>query len=126
MERVQVFSLLAGLVILFAVLELVRRGKLKENYSVLWICTTVVIIFFAVFRHLIDWLGSLIGIYYSPSAFFLIAFIFLTLITVQFSVVISKLTDRNKDLAQEVALLRHRLDELEKRAASQPPCIDNP
>ena len=112
MEKVQIFSLIAGLMILFGVVELVRRGRLKENYSVLWICTSVVIIFFAVFRHLIDHLGSLIGIYYSPSAFFLLAFIFLTLITVQFSVVISKLSDRNKVLTQEMAILKLRLDEL--------------
>ena len=115
MEKVQIVSLAAGMVVLFGVLELVRRGKLKENYSVLWICTTVVMILFAVFRHLIDRLGLLVGIYYSPSAFFLLAFIFLTVIMVQFSTVISKLTDRNKRLTQELALLRLRIEEMEEK-----------
>ena len=113
MEKVQIFSLVAGLLILVGVVELVRRGRLKENYSVLWICTSVVIIFFAVFRHLIDYLGHLVGIYYSPSAFFLLAFFFLMLITLQFSVVISKLSERNKILTQEVALLKMKVGELE-------------
>ena len=115
MEKVQIVSLLAGLIVLLGVLELVRRGKLKENYSVLWICTTVVMILFATFRHLIDRLGQAVGIYYSPSAFFLLAFIFLTVIMVQFSTAISKLTDRNKRLVQELALLRLRLEEMEKK-----------
>lgn len=114
MEKVQIFSIIVSLGLLFGVVELVRRGRLRESYSVLWICTSVVIIFFAVFRHIIDKLGQMVGIYYSPSAFFLMAFLFLTLITVQFSVVISSLADRNKKLTQEVALLKQRLDELEK------------
>ena len=113
MEKVQIFALAAGVLILVGVVELVRRGRLKENYSVLWICTSVVIIFFAVFRHLIDYLGQMVGIYYSPSAFFLLAFFFLMLITLQFSVVISKLSERNKILTQEVALLKLRLGEIE-------------
>ena len=117
MEKVQVFSLVISLGILIGVLELVRRGRLKENYSVLWISTSLVIIFFAIFRHLIDWLGKLVGIYYTPSAFFLMAFVFLMLITLQFSVVISKLSGRNKALAQEMAILKLRIDELEKKGA---------
>ena len=112
MEKVQIFVLVAGLLILFGVVELVRRGRLRESYSVLWICTSVVIIFFAVFRHLIDYFSQVVGIYYSPSAFFLLAFMFLIPITVQFSVIISKLSDRNKILTQELAILKLRLDEI--------------
>jgi hypothetical protein len=115
MEKVQVVSIIGSVIILFVVVELVRRGKLRENYSVLWICTSLVIIFFAIFRHLVDWLGKLTGIYYGPSAFFLVAFLFLSLIALQFSVVISKLSQRNKTLSQEVALLKLRMEELEKK-----------
>jgi len=63
-----------------------------------------------------DKLGSMMGIYYSPSAFFLLAFLFLILITIQFSVVISSLTERNKMLTHEVVLLRMRVEDLEKKA----------
>ncbi|MGA2192196.1 MAG: DUF2304 domain-containing protein [Nitrospirota bacterium] len=118
MDKVQVVSLVVSFCILIGVIDLVRRGKLKENYSVLWICTSLIIMFFAIFRHLIDWLGRLVGIYYSPSAFFLMAFIFIMLITLQFSVVISKLSERNKVLAQEIALLRLKVEELERMSAS--------
>jgi hypothetical protein len=115
MEKVQLVALIVSLIILFVIVELVRRGKLRENYSVLWICTSLVIIFFAIFRHLVDWLGKITGIYYGPSAFFLVAFLFLSLIALQFSVVISSLSQRNKNLAQEVALLKLKIEELEKK-----------
>jgi len=117
MDKVQVFALIVSTGLLLGVLELVRRGRLKESYSVLWICTALVVMFFAVFRHMIDWLGQFVGIYYTPSAFFLMAFMFLTLITVQFSVVISKLSQRNKALTQEVALIKLRLEEVESKLA---------
>ncbi len=115
MEKVQIVSLIVSSIVLLGVVELVRRGRLRENYSILWICTSLVIMVFAVFRHLIDWLGRLTGIYYPPSAFFLLAFFFLTLISLQFSVVISSLTKSNKTLSQEIALLKQRMEELEKK-----------
>jgi len=126
MERVQVLSIIVSLVILFSVVELVRSRKLKENYSVLWICASVVILFFATFRHLIDQLGLLVGVYYTPSAFFLLAILFLILIMVQFSVTISKLSDRNKDLSQEVAILTRRLEELEGKDGQASEQVTNP
>ena len=115
MERVQLVSLIVSAVVLIGVVDLVRRGRLRENYSVLWICTSIVIMIFALFRHMIDVLGKLTGIYYPPSALFLLAFFFLTLISLQFSLVISSLTTSNKTLSQEVALLKQRIEELEKK-----------
>lgn len=113
MLRVQIYALIASTVILLGVLELVRSGRLKENYAVLWISTAVAMIFFSLFKNFIDMLGFFVGIYYTPSAFFLMAFLFLTLIIMQFSVAISRLTERNKTLAQELTILKTRMKALE-------------
>jgi hypothetical protein len=113
MLKVQIYALIVSTVILLGVLELVRSGRLKENYAVLWISTAVAMIFFSLFKNFIDKLGFLVGIYYTPSAFFLMAFLFLTLIIMQFSVAISKLTERNKTLAQELTILKTRMNALE-------------
>jgi len=115
--RVWLISLVGSLGLLLLIVELVRRRKLKEKYSLLWLFTAVVLLVLTLSPGLLDRLSTMIGIYYSPSAFFLMAFFFLMLITLQFSVVISKLSERNKALAQEVALLKMRLDELDAQGA---------
>jgi len=116
MERVQIFSLIVSLGLLFGVVELVRRRRLRESYSALWIFTSLSIIFFVVFPQLLDRLGRLVGVSYTPFVFFLLAFLFLTLITLQFSMFLSNLSECNKALTQEVALLKQRLEEVEKQA----------
>lgn len=113
-SRTEIIAVIGSLGLLFLILELVRSRRLKEKYSLLWIFTALVLLVFSLSGGLLDKLGRLMGIYYSPSAFFLLAFLFLMLITVQFSVVLSKLSERNKALAQEVALLKLKVDELEK------------
>jgi hypothetical protein len=71
-------------------------------------------------RGLLDFVSHLIGIYYPPSFLFLLAFLFLLLITMHFSVVISSLFESNKKLAQEVALLRRLLEERTGTQATAP------
>ena len=116
MQRLEVIALIASGSLLILVFELVRTRRLKEKYSLLWLVTAVVLLVMSVSKGLMDRLGAMMGIYYSPSAFFLLAFLFLVLITLQYSVVLSRLADRNKSLAQEVALLKLKVEALEKRS----------
>ena len=116
MTRVEVLAILGSSGLLVMILELVRLKRLKEKYSLLWLLTAVVLLVLSASKGLMDSVSSMMGIYYSPSAFFLLAFVFLILITVQFSVVISKLSERNKVLTQEVALLKLKMEEFEKKS----------
>jgi len=115
MDIVKILAIAGSATLLFLVLELIRRGRLKERYSLLWLFSSVVLLILSLSRSLLEFFSKLIGIYYPPSLLFLIAFIFLLLITLHFSAVISGLSDKNKRLAQEVALLRQSLDELSRR-----------
>jgi hypothetical protein len=111
--RLTIFALLTSVSLLVFIFELVRRRRLKERYSLLWLFTGLAFFGLSLSKQLVDRIGLLVGIYYSPSAFFMLAFLFLTLITIQFSVVISSLSERNKVLTQEVALLKLRLERVE-------------
>ncbi|MBI5191210.1 MAG: DUF2304 domain-containing protein [Nitrospirae bacterium] len=113
MVRTEIIALAGSLGLMGLVLELVRRRRLKEKYSLLWLFTAVVLLVLSLSRGLMERVAGMMGIYYAPSAFFLLAFLFLMLITLQFSVVISKLSERNKILTQEVALLKLKLKEME-------------
>ena len=114
-ERIQIFSVIGSVGLLKLIFELVRRRRLKEKYSLVWLFTSLALFAVSTIPGLLDSFGHAMGIYYSPTAFFILAFFFLTLIALQFSVVISKLSERNKTLSQEVALLKQRIEELEKK-----------
>jgi hypothetical protein len=114
MDIIKVLAITGSATVLFLVLELIRRGRLKERYSLLWLLSGSVLLILSVSRGLLATLSKLVGIYYPPSLLFLIAFVFLLLITLHFSAVISGLSEKNKRLAQEVALLRQAIEELKR------------
>jgi hypothetical protein len=114
--RNKVVALVVGLWMLFLIIELVRRRKLREEYSWLWLMTGSVILLLTLWFDLLKWITELVGAVSPSSTIFLFAFLFLVFISLHFSVVISKLTDRNKELAQRYALLELEVHELKKRS----------
>jgi len=118
MDIVKALAVAGSATLLFLVLELIRRGRLKERYSLLWLFSSVVLLILSLSRSLLEFFSQMIGIYYPPSLLFLIAFVFLLLITLHFSAVISGLSDKNKRLAQELALLRQEVEQLRIKTSS--------
>jgi hypothetical protein len=114
MDIVKLLAIAGSASLLFLVLELIRRGRLKERYSLLWLFSGAVMLVLSLSRDLLEYIARLVGIFYPPSLLFLIAFVFLLLITLHFSAVISGLSEKNKKLAQEIALLRQALDDLDR------------
>ena len=112
MDYVKILAVCASLSLLVVVVELIRRGRLKERYSLLWLFAGGVLLVFSLSRHLLETVSLFLGIQYPPSFLFLLAFFFLLLITLHFSAVISGLAEKNKRLAQELALLRREVAEL--------------
>lgn len=117
MDIVKALAIAGSAILLFFILELIRRGRLKERYALLWLFSSLVLLILSLSRSLLEYLSRLVGIYYPPSLLFLIAFIFLLLITLHFSAVISGLSEKNKRLAQEIALLRQSLEEMHQASA---------
>jgi hypothetical protein len=118
MDILKIMAILGSGTVLVLVVELVRRGKLKERYSLLWLFAGLVLLVLSLSRTLLEFVSRQFGIFYPPSFLFLLAFLFLLLITLHFSVVISGLSEKNKKLAQEIALLRLMLEERTGRGDS--------
>ena len=114
--RNKVVALVVGIWMLFLIIELVRRRKLREEYSWLWLMTGSGILLLTLWFDLLKWMTHLVGAISPSSTIFLFAFLFLIFISLHFSVAISKLTDRNKELAQRYALLELEVQELKKRS----------
>lgn len=106
MSRITVLSVLASVFLLLYILEMVRRRKLREEYSILWLAGGVVLLIFSLRKDWLEWAANAAGIYYPPSFLFLIGLLFILLILIHFSITISKLYQMNKKMAQELALLK--------------------
>jgi len=111
--RAKVIAIFGSLGLLVIVLELVRKRRLKEEYSIFWLVMPIAILVLASWENLLNTLTSLMGISYPPSALFLIGFGFTLLAFLHLSVIVSELSTENKHLAQQVAILRWRLERLE-------------
>jgi len=107
--RIQLVSIAGAGLLLLAVLELVRRRHLMERYALLWLLSAIVILGLAVFRDVLVTLSEALGIAYPPNALFLIAFAFVLVLLLHFSMAVSRLTDQSKVLAQRLALVEERL-----------------
>jgi hypothetical protein len=103
-DRIQFFSILFSLTVFAAIFWLVKRRKVKEEYSILWFATALVFLYLSLDRHAVDRLGNLFGIAYKPTIILLIIAGFTTLVLVHITVVITRLTDQNKELIQELGL----------------------
>ncbi len=107
----QILAIAGALVLFVLVVDFVRRGLLKEKYSVLWLASALAILVLALKKNLLDTIAGYLGVSYAPSLLFLVAFLFVMLIILHFSVVISIFHDKNKVLTQEITLLKNALDE---------------
>ena len=106
MNRVTLFSICASAGFLLYILEMVRRRKLREEYSILWLFGSAVILVLSLKQAWLVRLAHTVGVVYPPSFLFLLGILFILLILIHFSIAISKLHQMNKKMAQEIALMK--------------------
>jgi hypothetical protein len=107
-NRVQIVAIVATAALFVVLLELVRRRRMLERYAILWLFCAVALLGLSVWKGLLTELAHAVGIFYAPSALFVIAFGFVLVLLLHFSVAVSKLAEQNKVLAQRLALLEER------------------
>ncbi len=101
-------ALAVSVVLVILIVELVRRRKLREEYSWLWLSMSLAMFVLALWPGLLDLITDLIGAVLTTSTLFFFALIFLMLINIQFSMEISSLRTQVKNLAQQLATTRAR------------------
>jgi hypothetical protein len=136
-SRLQAVAIVVTVGLVVLVLELIRRRKLMERYSLLWLLAAIVLLLLAIFDGLLASFSSALGIATPSNALFAAAIGFLVLLVLHFSITISRLSDESKVLAQRLALAEerlHRLDgspdeaaiEVERRElAAEPPLSEH-
>ena len=122
--RIQVVAIVAAAGLIVVLLDLVRRRRLLERYALLWLFSAVVLLALAIWRGLLEDVANLVGVAYPPNALFLIAFGFVLVLLLHFSLAVSRLSDQTKVLAQRLALLD---EHVRNREAEQPaPAAEGP
>jgi hypothetical protein len=106
----KIFAIIASILIMLLVVELVRRRRLREEYSWLWLLTGGIIILLVVWYDLLVFITHLIGAIAPTTTLFLFGLLFLMLISLHYSIQISKLSHQVKEMAQQLTLLKGRVD----------------
>jgi len=103
-DKIQIFSVIFTLFIFFFIFGLVKNKRIKEEYSLLWFAMSFFLLYLSLDRYAIDRLGELFGIAYSPSVLTLLTTGFTFLVLIHLTVVVTRLSEQNKELIQEMGL----------------------
>jgi hypothetical protein len=117
-SRLQLLAIVVTGGLFVLVFELVRRRRLLERYALLWLFASMILLGLSIWRGLLEELAQAVGIFYAPSALFAVAFGFVLVLLLHFSLVISRLAEQTKVLAQRVGMLQHEIGELQARLAA--------
>jgi hypothetical protein len=109
---VQVVGAIVTIAFLAVIVRMVRKRKLRAKYSFLWLLVGFVVIATALIPGLLESVSGAVGIYYPPALLFLGAIVFLLFLAVHFSWELSRLEDRMRTLAEELALANEEIRSL--------------
>jgi hypothetical protein len=110
--KVSIAATLTSLVLVLVVFELIRSRRLQERYALLWLVTGIVLVVLSVWRGGLNTIAGWLGVRgYPPAVLFAVGLLFVIIVLLHYSTVISRLSDQNVILAQRLALLETNLNE---------------
>ena len=119
-STVQVVAIAVSAALLAVVIELVRRRKLTEEYSFVWILCAIALLSLSLWRDLLHVVAHWLGVFYPPAVLLLVLTVFVFVACLYFSVVVSRQRQQMERLAEEQAILAARQRELERRTEDRP------
>ena len=117
-DRVQLVSLVVSVLLLLAVFELVRRRKLTEEYSFLWILCSLALVVLSLRRQILDTAARWLGVYYPPAVLLMVLMLIVFVASLCFSVIVSRQRQQIERLIEETAILAAEVRELRGAVAS--------
>jgi hypothetical protein len=112
--KVSIAATVVSLLLLLVVFELIRSRRLRERYALLWLATGVVLVVLSAWRGGLNTIASWFGVRgYPPAVLFAIGLLFVIIVLLHYSTVISRLSDQSTILAQRLALLEAKLRDRE-------------
>jgi hypothetical protein len=124
MDRIQVFAIVASLCFLASVLLQIKRGKLREEYALVWTLSTVILILLSFWRGALRSLAEIFGAYEPLNLIFAGAIFAVLIYLLHLSTTVSKLQLQIRLLAQEVVLLKEKQLKVNQKQAVAKTAID--
>jgi hypothetical protein len=119
-DLIQIVAVSVSAVLFGLVLELVRRRKLTEEYSLLWLLCSIALLVFSIWRDGLHLAARALGIYYPPAVLILVLVFFVFVVSLYFSVVVSRQRQQIEQIVEDLALLDRDLRELRRRVGTIP------
>lgn len=124
MRPISIFVILVAALIAVVVVFYIRKWRLREEYSLLWLLLAAAMLVLASFEGITVWIADRLEVSYAPSILFFIGLAFVATMLFHYSLEISRLSDQSRRLAQELSLLRSRLEQEPPRGAPAEPADD--
>ena len=119
--KISIAAAIASLLLILIVLELIRGRRLKERYALMWLVTGLALLILSAWRGGLDTIAGWFGVEtYPPAILFAVATLFIIIVLLHYSTVLSQLDDQSTMLAQRVALLEQRLDRVSDETQAPP------
>lgn len=116
--NLRVFLIVGVLIYLLIIIHLLRKKDLNLKYSLIWLFTGLIMLIVSFFPEIIYKLSNIIGIYDVTNTVFMVEGLFVLMILLSITSIVSHLNERNRKLAQKYALLEKKLYDLEKEIHS--------
>lgn len=113
MQKIQLVSIAFSFAFLAYVLWQIKKGKLREEYAFVWIVSTIGLTVFSVWSNGLFGLADLLGVEVPLNLLFAGAIFLILVYLLHLSLAVSRLQTQNKELAQELALLKEKLEKKE-------------
>jgi hypothetical protein len=109
-NRVLYLSFGISIILMLIIIQLVRKRQLTERFALAWMVIPIFLLMLSFSRKLLDWIAALVGIYYPPAIMIPILFLLFLIVSLYFSVKVSMAEQKIKTMAQDLALLRHQVE----------------
>ena len=110
--KIQIISIIISFAFLAYISRLIIKGKLREEYSFVWVLGTILLLVFSFWRNGLEVMARLMGVLGAPNLVFMACIFVILVYLLHLSVVVSKLQANNKNMAQQIALLENKLNKL--------------
>ncbi|MGO4120313.1 DUF2304 domain-containing protein [Arthrobacter sp. YAF16] len=109
-------SLILSIVMVAVVLIMLRNGRLREKYAILWLVIGTLTIILGIFPRLLNWAAALVGVVVPSNLLFALAILLLVGVSLHVSRELTILEDETRILAEEVAILRSSVERLQRES----------
>jgi len=116
-SRILVVALTVSIVLLLIVLELVRRRKITEEYSFIWILSSLMLLAVSVRREILHAAARWLGIYYPPILLVMVLIVIVFAASLGFSIIVSRQRQQIERLIEETSILSAELRDMREELA---------